>query len=76
MGMRDARLWCIMDAVESVGPVVGRRPGKEARTLMPFVTLLSARPGNTFQEGLEHEGCGGTTFSATTKQGGPRWLST
>jgi Protein of unknown function (DUF3303) len=40
-----------MVAVESVGPAVGKRPGKEARTML-FVALLSTRPSNTFQEGV------------------------
>jgi hypothetical protein len=49
--MRDARLRGIMVAVESDGPAVGKRTGKEAISML-FVTLLSTRPGNTFQEGV------------------------
>jgi hypothetical protein len=49
--MRDARPRGIMVALESHGADVGERPGKEDRPML-FVTLLSTRPGNTFQEGL------------------------
>jgi hypothetical protein len=49
--MRIARTWGIMVVVDSGGTVVGKRSGKEARTML-FVALLSTRPGNTFQEGV------------------------
>jgi hypothetical protein len=50
MGIREARPRGIM-VVESVGPALGKRTGKEARRML-FVTLLSTRPGNTLQEGV------------------------
>src|SRR5919206_3880558 len=37
--------------VESDGAAPGKRPRKEAVTML-FVALLSTRPGNTFQEGV------------------------
>jgi hypothetical protein len=50
MGIREARPRGIM-VVESVGPALGKRTGREARRML-FVTLLSTRPGNTLQEGV------------------------
>ena len=49
--MREARPRGIMVALESDGPSVGERTGKEDRPML-FVALLSTRPGNTFQEGV------------------------
>jgi hypothetical protein len=40
-----------MVAVECDGAALGKRPGKESRTML-FVALLSTKSGNTFQEGV------------------------